>query len=788
MLQTSKVRRSISCYSLPALGVADAEDHEEDERAEERREMHEALRVRKEALESAMQAKLAELKALCLREAELTGVLPAETPLRPNEPRPVIRRRMRTEFALSDKLLTEPTSKDEETLANLELEFEIQNKIVAASLKLMNELQTNKSIRKHRKQAYDDAVRKLNTLEQKLVPLRNKLDEVRRGKGRKKQLIIDELNKDSGISDVNIAPGTDLHTKRIKKKRLKIGNESSANPHSVPSSPMHVRHDSVPSQKTVHIPESPVEERHRNHSQYPNVAKLMPNQRSSLKSLSRKMVDSDTDTVSLNSDGMASVIIHDDVRERSDPTLLAHRFRYRPATAVGLPTTDSQLYKDKESAGSYQKSARASPIDNLAELKAVSLVRTNSLDNSRRKSYISAITSPPSAVSLQHNYMNNHPLRLMRQPKTLPKNPPPPIPVSEHFLQRPLPPPPVTHSSSVPDVTSPISEQENVEPQLIASANGSLRRHHRKRQDSEIDISARAVRSSVIRTPVGITISTTSSSETQHNHGSNVLPPTPVKGASKMIPLPPKPMEEDRISVFSLQTVAESACNWPDQQSDIPSRPSSVASSRSFSSAVYKPLPSHVDNLQGPMQRSSVVSNQDSSQALASDELEGIKFRQDFNSETRDNVETPRPQSIPLAPSVVSTGGQVDVVAVGHFTPYWEETKPYELSDFYKYSAKHRKQAMQPPTGDPNQDPKPSISGNNSVIDRSKHSSSGAEFKSNQQAINQPLSSRLHGEHLQPPNESLLNESFITRAAVADDFHEEMLDWYDQNLKKPTVV
>lgn len=64
MLETSKVRRSISCYSLPTLGIDD-----ENEETEERREMHEALRVRKEALQGALNTKLAELKALCLREA-----------------------------------------------------------------------------------------------------------------------------------------------------------------------------------------------------------------------------------------------------------------------------------------------------------------------------------------------------------------------------------------------------------------------------------------------------------------------------------------------------------------------------------------------------------------------------------------------------------------------------------------------------------------------------------------------------------------------------------------------
>lgn len=37
--------------------------------AEQRREMHEALRVRKEALEQALAIKTAELMAICIREA-----------------------------------------------------------------------------------------------------------------------------------------------------------------------------------------------------------------------------------------------------------------------------------------------------------------------------------------------------------------------------------------------------------------------------------------------------------------------------------------------------------------------------------------------------------------------------------------------------------------------------------------------------------------------------------------------------------------------------------------------
>ena len=51
---------------------------------------------------------------LCIKEGELTGELPPEIPLAPGEPVPAIRRRVGTEFALPETLLTKPSAKSAE--------------------------------------------------------------------------------------------------------------------------------------------------------------------------------------------------------------------------------------------------------------------------------------------------------------------------------------------------------------------------------------------------------------------------------------------------------------------------------------------------------------------------------------------------------------------------------------------------------------------------------------------------------------------------------------------------
>ncbi|XP_069684685.1 uncharacterized protein sstn isoform X2 [Periplaneta americana] len=103
------------------------------------------LQARREELEAKLHDKNRELKLLCIQEAELTGVLPPETPLEPGEFPPVFRRRVGTAFTYPENLINNNKlkSKEEETLAALELECKIQTGIAEAALGLANDTTAN---------------------------------------------------------------------------------------------------------------------------------------------------------------------------------------------------------------------------------------------------------------------------------------------------------------------------------------------------------------------------------------------------------------------------------------------------------------------------------------------------------------------------------------------------------------------------------------------------------------------------------------------------------------------
>lgn len=119
-----------------------------------------AVRKQQRALEERLEGCLEELRVLCLREAELTGVLPAEYPLKPGEKAPKVRRRIGAAYKLDEKALSR-----EDPLSSLERELALQLQIAEAARRLSCEENLGRQARRQRKHAVLQEERKLRELE-----------------------------------------------------------------------------------------------------------------------------------------------------------------------------------------------------------------------------------------------------------------------------------------------------------------------------------------------------------------------------------------------------------------------------------------------------------------------------------------------------------------------------------------------------------------------------------------------------------------------------------------------
>ncbi|XP_066997359.2 uncharacterized protein sstn [Anabrus simplex] len=132
------------------------------------------LQARKDTLEAKLHDKTQELKSLCIKEAELTGVLPPEIPLEAGESPPPFRRRIGTAFTYPENLINNSSlkSKEEGKLAQLELEYKIQKDIADAALGLANDCTLSKAVRRKHRQEYQKTQCRLMSLEKRLNILR----------------------------------------------------------------------------------------------------------------------------------------------------------------------------------------------------------------------------------------------------------------------------------------------------------------------------------------------------------------------------------------------------------------------------------------------------------------------------------------------------------------------------------------------------------------------------------------------------------------------------------------
>lgn len=124
------------------------------------KELTHAVRRQQRALEQRLEACLEELRRLCLREAELTGILPAEYPLKPGETAPKVRRRIGAAYKLDEQALH-----GEDPLSCLEQELALQLQIAEASRRLSREEKLSRQARRQRKHAVLREEEKLRALE-----------------------------------------------------------------------------------------------------------------------------------------------------------------------------------------------------------------------------------------------------------------------------------------------------------------------------------------------------------------------------------------------------------------------------------------------------------------------------------------------------------------------------------------------------------------------------------------------------------------------------------------------
>ncbi|KAM6295191.1 innate immunity activator protein [Aegotheles albertisi] len=138
------------------------------------KERAQAGRRRQQALEARLDGCVQELRRLCLREAELTGVLPREYPLKASEEPPKVRRRIGASFKLDETLVL----RGADPLSALERDLALQLQIAKAARRLCREENIGKRLRKRRLTA-------ALLEEQKLKDLENVLNQCRGLAGRR---------------------------------------------------------------------------------------------------------------------------------------------------------------------------------------------------------------------------------------------------------------------------------------------------------------------------------------------------------------------------------------------------------------------------------------------------------------------------------------------------------------------------------------------------------------------------------------------------------------------------
>ncbi|CAH1103380.1 unnamed protein product [Psylliodes chrysocephalus] len=139
------------------------------------------LQERKKQIEETLNKRNQELRQLCIQEAELTGITPPEMPLEPGETLPLIRRRVGTSYQLPEKLFKNGCNKDE-MIADFELQIELHANMAEAALGLANEHNMSKTMKRQHRSEYQKHKQKCLALQEKVAALKEKAEQQKQQK------------------------------------------------------------------------------------------------------------------------------------------------------------------------------------------------------------------------------------------------------------------------------------------------------------------------------------------------------------------------------------------------------------------------------------------------------------------------------------------------------------------------------------------------------------------------------------------------------------------------------
>uniref|UniRef100_A0A452HTB6 Cytohesin Ubiquitin Protein Inducing domain-containing protein n=1 Tax=Gopherus agassizii TaxID=38772 RepID=A0A452HTB6_9SAUR len=196
------------------------------------KDLTQAVRKQQQELAARLEACLAELRKLCLREAELTGMLPQEYPLKQGDRPPKVRRRIGTAFKLDEKTII---SQGADPLSTLERDLALQLQIAAATHRLYREENISKHIKKRRKNI-------MLKEEKKLKELENALNECRltaTQEPRASNTALGELSTsdDSSLSDAILLEEEEIQAPNHRAAQQLMVPVQPGTPHSSPALP-----------------------------------------------------------------------------------------------------------------------------------------------------------------------------------------------------------------------------------------------------------------------------------------------------------------------------------------------------------------------------------------------------------------------------------------------------------------------------------------------------------------------------------------------------------------------